>query len=63
MNWYLINANAPLKPFNTRYNKEPEWIVDNSNRADPLHTCVFTSYCNAGYGVPYGIVLVSNTGY
>mgnify|MGYP001160538941 FL=1 len=61
--WYLINANAPVKPFIYQINKEPEWIVDDSNPADPYIHVFSTSYCNAGYGVPYGIVLVSNTDY
>jgi phage major head subunit gpT-like protein len=61
--WYLINSNAPVKPFVYQINKQPEWIVDDVVPGDPNIHIFSTSFCNAGYGVPYGIVLVSNTGY
>lgn len=61
--WYLINKNAPVKPFVFQLQNAPEWNYDDLPNSNPYVNFFATCSGNAGYGNPMSIILVSNTDY
>jgi len=59
--WYLINANAPVKPFIVQIEQKPVWDYADY-KDDPFYKFFATCSMNAGYGNPMSIICVNNTG-